>query len=69
MASLPFKPSQLRILSGLFTNLAAGWFGAMIIAPNFSDVSSFRGVFVLLFDGLAAIVSLVIAFLIEERTT
>lgn len=67
MASLSFKPSQLRILSGLFTNLAAGWVGAMIITPNFSDVTNFRGAFVLLFDAVAAIVSLVIAFLIEER--
>lgn len=30
---LPF--AYARFLAGLFTNLAAGWFGAILIAPSF----------------------------------
>jgi uncharacterized membrane protein YeaQ/YmgE (transglycosylase-associated protein family) len=64
-----FTTAQRRILSGLFTNLAAGWIGAMIITPNFSDITTFHGAAVLIFDGSAVILSLLMAFFIEEHNT
>lgn len=66
MAVPLFSAGQRRVLAGLFTNLTAGWVGAIIIAPNFSDIFTFSGGFILLFDALAAIVCLVVAFYLEE---
>lgn len=63
-----FTPAKVKVLSALFTNLSAGWIGAVIIFPNFSDLSSFWGKFLLTFDIVAAIVCLIVAFWFEERT-
>jgi len=63
-----FTSAKLKVLSGLFTNLSAGWIGAVVIFPNFSDLSSFWGKFLLTFDVIAAIVCLIIAFWFEERS-
>lgn len=62
-----FSESRLSVLSGLFTNLAAGWIGAIIIFPNFSDLSFFFNKFILLSDLVAAIICLLVAFWLEER--
>lgn len=63
-----FVASRLRVLSGLFTNLTAGWIGAIFIFPNFSDLSTLANKLVLTYDVLAAIVCLLVAFLLEERS-
>ena len=63
-----FSKAKLRVLSGLFTNLAAGWVGAVFIFPNFSDLSSLVNKLVLTYNALAAIVSILIAFWLEERS-
>ena len=34
-----FTSPRRRVLSGLFTNLSAGWIGAVFIFPNFSDLT------------------------------
>lgn len=33
--TIRFTPAQAKFLAGLFTNLAAGWLGALFITPNF----------------------------------
>lgn len=60
-----FTPSKRKVLSSLFTNLTAGWIGAILIFPNFSDLSSLLGKVVLIFDITAAIVCLFVAFKLE----
>lgn len=62
-----FTPTKQRVLSGLFTNLSAGWIGAILIFPNFNDLSNNENKVVLFFDIIAAIVCLLIAFWFEER--
>lgn len=63
-----FSASKRRVLSSLFTNLTAGWIGALIIVPNISDLSQIQDILVLILDVFAAIVSLSIAFWFEERS-
>lgn len=58
-------PAKLRVLSGFFTDLAAGWFGAMIIVPNFSGLNTPNDYALLMFDVLFGIVSLMVAFQLE----
>ena len=36
-----FTKSWLRVLSGLFTNLAAGSFALVVITPNFIGIDNF----------------------------
>jgi len=50
------------IFSDLFINLAAGWFGAVIIVPNFSGINPPFNFLILTGDVLAGILSLVAAF-------
>lgn len=59
--------AQRSVLSSLLTNLAAGWIGAIAIIPNFSDTFSFKGIFTLTFDTLAASISLIIAIWLETQ--
>jgi len=66
--NLFFTSPRLKVLSGLFTNLSAGWIGAIIIFQNFSNLSVFKDKLILLNDTLAAIMCLLIAFWLEERS-
>lgn len=61
------NPSRLRILAGLFTNLAAGWIGAAIITFTASGFSSTEGVFTLTTDVIFATLSILTAFELEEK--
>lgn len=54
------------ILSDLFVNLAAGWFGAVIIVPNFVEGKGKRKLLVLTTDVLLCIVSLATAFILKR---
>lgn len=63
-----FIPSRLKVLSGLFTNLSAGWIGAVIILPNFADFTSIKGKLTLTADLIGATVCLLLAFWLEERS-
>lgn len=62
-----FTKARQRVLSGLFTNLAAGWMGAIFIFPNFNDLLKTSNQLLLIVDIISAIVSLIIAFWFEER--
>ena len=63
-----FTFTRLRVLSGLFTNLSAGWIGAVFIFPNFNDLSLIENKIILIFDVAATIVCLLIAFWFEEKS-
>ena len=62
-----FTPSRFRVLSGLFTNLSAGWIGAVLIFQNFSDLSISKARIILTLDIFAAILCLLLAFWLEEK--
>lgn len=62
-----FTPARLKVLSGFFANLAAGWFGAIVILPNFSDLTELESKLVLTGDGFFATVCLLLAFWFEEK--
>ncbi len=57
----------LRVLSGLLINLAAVWLTLAFITPNFVDVSSRTGFFILLRDIAYGIMFLLAAVKIEEE--
>ncbi|OGE18021.1 hypothetical protein A2769_01140 [Candidatus Daviesbacteria bacterium RIFCSPHIGHO2_01_FULL_37_27] len=61
-----FTKPWLKVLSGLFTNLAAGWFGAVFIVPAFADTTHLSGIIVLIRYLLSGIISLLISVKIEE---
>lgn len=50
-----FTGARLKVLSGLFTDLSAGWIGAVFIFPNFNDLSLIGNKIILFFDVVAAI--------------
>lgn len=64
------KPDQtwLSILSELLVNLAAGWFGAAFIAPNFIASRADYKPLILLADIALGIVCLLIAHHLRNRT-
>ena len=62
-----FIASRRKVLSGLFTNLSAGWIGAVFIFPNFANLSNINNLLILIYDIILAIVCLLIAFWLEER--
>ena len=63
-----FTPARLTVLSGLFANLSAGWIGAVLIFPNFSSLYTLQNKILLTLDIVAAIVCLLIAFWLEDRS-
>jgi len=52
----------LSVLSDLFINLAAGWFGAVLIVPNFIKTKSSKNIAVLTADLIFGILCLVIGY-------
>jgi len=50
------------ILSDLFVNLSAGWFGAVLIVPNFTKETGYRRLWMLTANGVLGILSLLLAF-------
>jgi hypothetical protein len=55
------KKILFSVLADFSINLAAGWFGAVIIVPNFSGINWPYNILILTADVLAGIFSLVIA--------
>lgn len=45
-----FIHSILKALSGLSINLSAGWFGAILIVPNFSPIKTSADFLTLIYD-------------------
>lgn len=62
-----FSQSRRRVLSSLFTNLAAGWIGAVFIFPNFYNLSLIENKIILTLDITGVIVCLLLAFWLEEK--
>lgn len=60
-----FSKPWLRVLSGLFVNLGAGWFGLAFITPNFINLSQAVLFFTLIRDIVSGILCLLIAVAIE----
>lgn len=57
----------ISIFSELAVNLAAGWFGAILIAPNFPQVITANSIVILTGDLVAGTVCLIAAFLLRRR--
>ena len=55
----------LSVLSDLFVNLAAGWLGAVFIAPNFSSEKKSKVWLVLIVDLVSAILCLLVALFLK----
>ncbi len=62
-----FNPAWSAIVSDLFINLSAGWLGAVLIVPNFSEEKGRRRALVLTADVLLATISLGIAFVLRRQ--
>jgi hypothetical protein len=59
--------AETRFLANLFTNISAGWFGVIIITPNFADLTRFEDVAVLIFNIISAILFSGFAIRMEEK--
>jgi len=58
---------KITVLSELFTNLSAGWFGAIIIFPGIFIVRDVNDVLLKLFiNGFFGIISLLVAFKLKQ---
>ncbi|MEK7141468.1 MAG: hypothetical protein AAB800_02890 [Patescibacteria group bacterium] len=64
---MSWKSAWLGALSGLSINLASGWFGAIVILPNFSPVKTLEDFWVLLYDAVFGSIFLVITVLIARN--
>jgi len=62
-----FTPNRLSILSQLFTNLAAGWFGVVLIIPGVAKLESFDDFLWLTKNLLFGILSLLVAMTLSEK--
>lgn len=62
-----FTTKRLNILSQLFTNLAAGWFGVVLIAPGITKLDKFDDILWLTKNLLFGILSLVVAIRLAEK--
>jgi hypothetical protein len=56
----------LSVSSDLFVNLAAGWIGVVIIAPNFSGATGFKRIVILISDILAATLCVIFAIVLRK---
>ncbi len=59
--------AETRFLANLFTNITAGWVGVIIITPNFSDLTQFEDVTLLIFNLVSVILFSGFAIRMEER--
>lgn len=62
-----WKLAWLSALSGLSINLASGWFGAIVILPNFSPVKTWADFGVLLYNLVFGSIFLVTTVLIGKH--
>ena len=60
------KKSWSKVLSGLSINLAAVWFGAAFISPNFGSISDKNALLLLTGDILLGIFCLVVSYKLEK---
>ena len=57
-----FNERWFIILSDLFVNLAAGWFGIILIGPALANISSFIDILWLLSNVIIGIICLLLAY-------
>jgi len=62
-----FTSARLDVLSQLFINLAAGWFGVVLIIPGVTKLDSFNDFFWLTKNLIFGILSLLIAMILSEK--
>lgn len=62
-----FTPTRLAILSQLFTNLAAGWLGVVLIIPGVTKLETFGDFLWLTKNLLLGILSLLVAMILSGK--
>ena len=62
-----FTPTRLNILSQLFTNLAAGWFGVVLIIPGVTKLETLDDFLWLTKNILLGILSLLVAMILSGK--
>lgn len=62
----PWKKALFKALSGLTINLSSGWFGAILILPNFSPIKTWADFWVLIYNVVFGSIFLGISILIEK---
>lgn len=62
-----FTSTRLDVLSQLFTNLSAGWFGIVLIIPGVTKLDNFDDFFWLTKNLLFGILSLLIAMILSQK--
>lgn len=60
------RKAVLKVLSGLFTNIAAAWFAAVFIVPNFAGITSFD-LLILTLDLVAGTLCLWLSYKLERK--
>lgn len=58
-----FNKNRRKVLSSLFTNLSAGWIGAIFIFSNFSNLAKLNDTLILISNIVAAKVKFINRFL------
>lgn len=65
---MKLSPQKIEIISDLFTNLAAGWYGSIIIFPGIFQIKTLSEILNLLFISITfGTLSLCIAFYFKEH--
>jgi len=64
---LIITPARRHILSGLFVNLAATWFAAAVLTPNFIPIDELADFLILTYDIFGGIMFVIVATVIEEK--
>jgi len=61
------KTALIKTLSTIASNLSSGWFGLILIAPNFLPIKGFSEIFLLTVNMVFGIVFLWIAYKLERH--
>lgn len=61
------QKAAMRALSALAVNLSAGWFGVVIIAPNFWPIAGLKEVVMLTGDIFLGTIFLLLSYIFERK--
>ncbi len=64
---MSWRIAFIRSLAGLTINLSSGWFGAIVIAPNFSPIKNLSDFLILIYDFIFGTIFLVLSVIIEKN--
>lgn len=56
-----------KTLAGLFVNMAAAWYGVIVVSPNFLPVKGFKEVLFLISDFVLGTICLWLSFRFERK--